>query len=114
MKKALTLTLFGVLAVSMASAAAYRVSLMEPAVVKGQELKAGNYQVHLKDNSVVLKQGKSQVEVPAKIENTAKKFSQTKILYHENNGKLTLQEIELGGTTTKLLFDTGVQSGGGE
>jgi len=52
--------------------------------------------------------------VPAKIENAEKKFDRTRILYNENKGKYTIQEIELGGTNTKLLFDNGVQSGGGE
>jgi hypothetical protein len=42
------------------------------------------------------------------------RYSRTRVLYHENNGKYTIQEIELGGTTTKLTFDNGIQTGGGE
>jgi hypothetical protein len=42
------------------------------------------------------------------------RYSRTRVLYNENKGKFTIQEIELGGTTTKLTFDNGVQMGGGE
>jgi hypothetical protein len=40
------------------------------------------------------------------------KYTHTRVLYHENNGKFSIQEIELGGTTTKVTFDSGVQTGG--
>lgn len=109
------LTSFAFVALSVASAATYKVSFVEPAVVKGKTLKTGDYQLNVKENSVVIeKSGKLQVEVPAKVENMYKKYERTRVLYHENNGKFSIQEIELGGTTTKLTFDTGVQTGGGE
>jgi len=82
--------------------------------VKGKELKAGDYQLNVKDNSVVIVKGKQQVEVPAKIEDTHHKYDRTRVLYHQSQGKYSIQEIELGGTTTKLTFDNGVQTGGGE
>lgn len=105
---------FAFAALSVASAATFKISFVEPSVVKGKELKAGEYQLSVKDNSVVISQGKKLVEVPAKVENSNKKFERTRVLYNENNGKLTVQEIELGGTTTKLTFDSGTQMGGGE
>jgi hypothetical protein len=109
------LTSFAFVALSVASAATYKVSFVEPSVVKGKELKAGDYQLEVKDNSVVIEKGKKlQMEVPAKVENTNQKYGRTRVLYNENKGKFTIQEIELGGTTTKLTFDTGVQTGGGE
>jgi len=104
---------FAFVALSAASAATYRVSFVEPSVVKGKELKAGDYQLNVKENSVVIVQGKKQVEVPAKVENTNQKYNRTRVLYNENKGKFSIQEIELGGTTTKLTFDSGVQTGGG-
>src|ERR1022692_103097 len=106
---------FAFAALSVASAATYHLSLVEPSVVKGKELKAGEYQLSVKENSVVIvKNNKQQMEVPAKIENTNQKYSRTRVLYNENKGKFSIQEIELGGTTTKLTFDSGVQTGGGE
>ncbi|HVN02914.1 MAG TPA: hypothetical protein VMT86_00785 [Bryobacteraceae bacterium] len=105
---------FAFVALSVASAANYHLSLVEPSVVKGKELKAGDYQLQLKDNSVIIAQGKHQTEVAAKIETADKKFNRTRVLYNENNGKFSIQEIEIGGTSTKITFDSGVQTGGGE
>jgi hypothetical protein len=106
---------FAFAALSVASAATYHLSLVEPSVVKGTELKAGEYQLNVKENSVVIvKNNKQQVEVPAKVENTNQRYARTRVLYNENKGKISIQEIELGGTTTKLTFDSGVQTGGGE
>jgi hypothetical protein len=105
---------FAVVALSVASAETFRISLIEPAVVKGQALKAGDYKLDVQKDSVIMSQGKQKVEVNAKVENSEKKFHQTRILYNENKGKYTIQEIEIGGTNTKLLFDNGVQTGGGK
>src|ERR1035438_9546916 len=69
------LTSFAFVALSVASAATYKISFVEPSVVKGKELKAGDYQLSVKENSVViLKANKQQVEVPAKVENTNQKY----------------------------------------
>lgn len=105
---------FAFVALSVASAATFNVSLLEDSVLKGTELKTGDYRLNVKDNSVVIVHGKKQVEFPAKVENTNKKYDRTRVLYNQNNGKFIIQEIELGGTTTKLTFDGGVQTGGGE
>ena len=105
---------FAVATLSVASAATFHLSLVEPSVVKGQTLKAGDCKLDVKTDSVTIEQGKTKLDVPAKIESAQKKFDRTRILYHENNGKFTIQEIDLGGTKTKLTFDSGVQTGGGE
>jgi len=108
------LTSFAFVALAVASAASFKISFVEPSVVKGKELKPGDYQLNVKENSVVIKQGKKQVEVPAKVEDAHQKYSRTRVLYNESKGKFSIQEIEIGGTTTKVTFDSGVQTGGGE
>jgi hypothetical protein len=109
------LTSFAFVALSVASAATYKVSFIEPSVLKGQALKPGDYQLNVKENSVVIENGKKvQIEVPAKIETMDKKYDRTRVLYNERKGRLSIQEIELGGTSTKVTIDTGVQTGGGE
>jgi len=101
---------FAVLALSVASAATFPVSLIEPAVVNGKELKAGDYLLEVKENSIVILKGKKPLaEVPAKIENTSKKFERTQVLYNENKGKFSIKQIELGGTSTRLTLDAGGQ-----
>ena len=105
---------FAIVALSVASAETYKVSFAEPSVVKGQTLKAGEYKLDVKDNSVVILDGKKQLEVPVKVESAGKTFNRTRVLYNADKGKYTIQEIEIGGTKTKLTFDSGVQMGGGE
>lgn len=106
---------FALAALSVASAATHSVYFVQASIGKGQELQAGDYQLQVKDNSVViLVDGRQKAVVPAKVENGAEKFRRTKVLYNKDNGKFVVQEIQIGGTSTKVTFDTGVQSGGGE
>ena len=99
------LTLLAVVAVSVASAASYRVTLFQPAVVQGQELKAGEYRLELKDAKVVIADRKHSVEAPVKVESADKKFSSTTVRYANAEGKSAIQEIRLGGTNTKIVFN---------
>ena len=106
---------FALIALSVASAATYNVTLLEPAVIKGKALKTGDYVLNVKDNSlVILKNNKPQVEVPVTIEDTHQKFERTRVLYNMEKGNFVIEEIELGGTTTKLTLNTGQQPSGGE
>ncbi|MGD0870194.1 MAG: hypothetical protein ABSB88_11625 [Bryobacteraceae bacterium] len=85
----------------------YKITLERPAIVKGTVLKAGDYKVTLGDAKVTIStdSGKNPIEVPAKLESVEKKFSETVVGYVTENGKQTLTEIRLGGTTTKVVFD---------
>ena len=88
--------------VMIASAATYKVSIHQDSVVNGQSLKAGDYKVEVKDNNTaVLVKGKQSVEVPVRTETAPAKFASTQIQYADSN---KLQEIRVGGTTTKLVF----------
>ncbi len=98
-KIALTLVTVGVMT---ASAASYKVSLHQDSVVNGQNLKAGDYKVEVKDNNTaVITKGKQVVEVPVQTVTAASKFSSTQVQYNDMN---KLQEIRVGGTSTKLVF----------
>ncbi len=95
-------------ALTIASAAnSYRVNLYQATVVNGTTFKAGECKLELKDNQVVLKQGKNTAESTVKVENAADKFGSTTVGYTNGNH---IQEIRLGGTSTKLLFDDGASS----
>jgi hypothetical protein len=89
-------------ALAIASAAnSYRVDLYQATVVNGTTFKAGELKVEVKDNQVVLKQGKTSAEAPVKVESSSNKFPSTSVGYADGNH---IQEIRLGGTTTKLVF----------
>jgi len=105
---------FAFLALSAASAATFKVTLVDSTLDKGTTFKAGDYKLDVKQNSVVLTNGKRRVEIPAKIETSNQQYVRTHVIYNDSKGKYVIQEIELGGTTTKLTLDSGVQTGGGE
>jgi hypothetical protein len=95
---------FAVLALAVASAATYKVTILQPSVVKGNALKAGDYRLNVQDDKVTIVNGKQSVEVPVKIENVEQKYDTTAVRYSDQGGKPTISEIRLGGTKTKLVF----------
>jgi hypothetical protein len=95
---------FATLALVVASAATYRVTIVQPSVVKGNELKAGDYRLNVQNDKVTIINGKQSIEVPVKIENVEQKYDSTAVRYSDQGGKLTISEIRLGGTKTKLVF----------
>jgi len=103
---------FAVMALAAASAASsYRVTLYQPSIVNGKELKAGEYKVTVKDNKAVISQGKESVEAPVKVETSENKFGSTTVRYSNSEGKYTVQEIRVGNSKTKIVFENQSQSG---
>ena len=97
---------FTTFALAIASAAAtYKVTLFQPSIVAGTELKPGEYKIELKENKAVLKGGKNTVEANVRVESGDMKFGSTSVRYSNGDGKYHVQEIRLGGTNTKLVFE---------
>jgi hypothetical protein len=92
---------FGLAVASAASS--YNVTFYQPVMVNGSELKPGDYKVELKDKTAVIKQGKTATEAPVRIENDGKKFERTSVRLHG----MQVEEIRIGGTNTRIVFDTG-------
>jgi hypothetical protein len=104
MKKILVAVLF--LSLSLAYAgSSYRVDLYRPTVVSGTQFKAGECKVELHDNKLTFKQGKTTAETTVKVESNSQKFPSTTVGYVGDGPGNELQEIRLGGTTTKLIFE---------
>jgi hypothetical protein len=89
---------------AVAGAKSYTVNLFEPAVIGGTELKPGEYKVAVVDQKAAFRNGKLHGEFPVKVENSESKYSTTTVRFSNGDGKLHIQEIHLGGTTTKLVF----------
>jgi hypothetical protein len=104
----LTKTLLILIAVAsaLASAAAktYEVSLSSAVWIGTNELKPGTYKLEIEGDQAVLRTGKTVLKVPAKIETGSQKYSSTAITTGNEGNKLTVLEIELGGTPTKVVF----------
>lgn len=107
MRKALLVTLFLGATVAFAGNT-YRVELFKPISVNGTQLKQGECKLQLIDNKVVFKQGKTTVEAPVKVEANGQKFLSTTVSVNEDTNQPN--EIRLGGTNTKLLFESPAQS----
>jgi hypothetical protein len=89
------------LAVVASAASSYNVTFYQPVMINGSELKAGDYKLELKDKTAVIKQGKTVTEAPVKVQNDSQKFQRTAVLM---NG-MQVEEIRIGGTTTRIVFD---------
>ncbi len=97
-KLALGLTTF---ALAMASAAStYSVSFANPVWVGGTKLAAGQYKVALTGDKATFTSGKNVVELPVTVEKNDKKFNMTTTTVSDSKVK----EIDLAGTTTKVVF----------
>ena len=101
----------GVLALGIASAASsYSLKLYDSVWIGTTQLKAGDYKVEIQGDKAVFKMGKSVVEIPATMGTGEHKFASTS--YVSDNSKVV--EIDLGGTTSKILFgSTTAPSAGG-
>jgi hypothetical protein len=90
---------------AFASAKTFTVTLFEPAVVGGTELKAGDYRFELQDQKVVIKHGHETTEANVTVENSDAKFPSTTVTYANADGKNTVHEIRVGGTHMKLVLN---------
>ncbi len=97
---------FATLALTVASAASsYRVTLFQNSEIGGKQLKPGEYKMIVEGDKVVLSQGKNSVEATAKVESSDTKFSSTTIRYSGGESNSKVQEIRIGGTNTKVVFN---------
>jgi hypothetical protein len=88
------------LALGIAHAAPYDVTLFENVSVGKTQLKAGDYTIEMKGDKAVFKCGKKTVELQATVEKSDQMFSSTILLSQHSQ----LQEIDLGGTQDRIVF----------
>lgn len=98
---------FAVVALSLASAKSYEVSVDAVSTVGTVQLQPGEYKVSIDGSNAKftdVNSGKS-VETPVTIETNGKsKFDATSLESQKVNGVNKVSEIDLGGTATKLKF----------
>ena len=104
---------FATASLAIGGAASYNITLFQPTTINGKELKEGDYKLELNDHTAVIRQGKTAVEADVKPETVDRKYASTSVKYVVTNGKNNVQEIRLGGTKTKLVFETGRTASGG-
>src|SRR5579864_4902953 len=106
MKKALAVMFALGIGVAYA-ASSYLVTLYKPTTINGTQLKPGDVKLELEGDKVVIKQGKTSVESSVTVQNASQKFLVTTVGYSGDSANNQVQEIRLGGTSTKLLFEAG-------
>ena len=88
------------------AASSYRVTLLQPSMLGDTELKPGDYRIDVDGDKAVIKAGKNTVETaPVKVETGDQKFGSTVVRYTKGDGRYHIQEIHIGGTKTKLVFN---------
>jgi hypothetical protein len=87
-----------------AKVTSFKVTITQPATVKGQDLKTGEYSLSLNGEKLTIAKGKQSFEVPVKVETVDRKFDGTAVRY-SGTGKMEITEIRVGGTKTKLIFN---------
>ena len=92
-------------ALAVASAKTYTISFNQPVTVAGTQLQAGDYRLNLDSDKVVITNGKLSAQTPVKVEESDTKFRTTHMRLTNTDGKMLVQEIDLGGTKTKLVFN---------
>jgi len=96
---------FAILGLSVASAESYRVTFTQPSKVEGKQFKAGDYRLNVEASKLTITSGKDSVEVPVKVQTNATKFDTTAIRYTGTGDKVSVTEIRVGGTKTRLVFE---------
>jgi len=103
------------LALSAAVAKDFTITLYQPAVVAGKSLPAGDYKVAVHGDTAIISHGKDKVESPVKVVESDRKFSSTTVKCDTENGRNAVQEIQVSGTKTRLVFeDAEAPMAGGE
>ncbi len=102
--KKLILT-FAIAGLSLASAKSYDLTLYSPVNIGASTIKSGMYRLELKGDRVVLKDGNRADEFPVQVQNDSGKFDRTSLTVSSASGTPQIQEIHLGGTNLKLVFN---------
>jgi hypothetical protein len=97
-------------ALGVASAASsYKVKIDAPLSIGSTELKAGEYRVEMRGDKAVFKSGKTVIEVPATMGKSERSYRWTSVVTEGSK----LQEIDFGGTTESMLFNSNGSSSTG-
>lgn len=107
MKKTTLAVLLATILAVFATAApkTYKMKLSSPAVVAGSELQPGEYKLDVQGDKLVVTKDKAEVaSTPVKLETGNTKFVTTQVSTETINGKRQVNEIELGGTSTRLVL----------
>jgi hypothetical protein len=88
-----------------ASAKSYTFKLATPVVVAGTELKPGSYTIDVQDWQAFIHGANNSVIALVRVERAATPYSATSVKYLVTEGKNIAQEVRLGNTDLKIVFN---------
>ena len=106
MKKLLSIGVLTLLSLSILCAKTYTITIISPTKAGSAQLKPGDYKVKVEGSNAVFTEVNSSksVTTPVKVENGDKKYDDTRVQITKDGGTDRLDDIELGGSKTKLEF----------
>ena len=106
MKKLLAIGVLALSSLTILSAKTYELTLSIPAKAGSVELKPGQYKLKVEGANAVFTDVNTSKSftTPVKVVPTDKKFDDTKVMTTKNGDSDKIEEIELGGSKTKLDF----------
>ena len=111
MNRNLVLSVIAFAGMAMAAGKTYSVKLFDPAMLGDTELKPGEYRVEVNDQTAIIKSGKIKKEAAVKVETSDSKYDATTVRL-SSGAKPQIQEIHIGGTRTKLVFNGSAKTSG--
>jgi len=111
MNRKVVLSVIAFAGMAMAAGKSYSVKLFDPAMLGDTELKPGEYRVEVNDQTAIIKSGKIKKEAAVKVETSDSKYDATTVRL-SSGAKPQIQEIHIGGTRTKLVFNGTAKTSG--
>jgi len=94
-----------VAAIAFSATKSYSVELFQPAMLGSASLTPGVYKVDVTDQKAVVRNGRIHGEAAVKVETGDVKYGATTVQFDNQDGKMRIQEIHIGGSKTKLVFN---------
>jgi len=106
MKKLILAGVLSLASLTIVSAKSYEIVLSSPTKVGTVQLKPGQYTLKVQGSNAVFTdmETSKSFTTPVKVENGTTKFDETKIQSSKQGDTDQIQEIDLGGSKTKLGF----------
>jgi hypothetical protein len=105
MNRRVVLSFVAFAGLALASTKSYSLSLFFPVKLGTTELKAGDYKLEVADNKVVIRSGKVRSEAAVRVEESGTRYNTTSVRIVGSAGQQRIQEIHLGGTSTKIVVN---------
>jgi hypothetical protein len=106
MKKLLAIGVLSLFSLSILSAKTYEITISAPTKAGSVQLKPGEYKLKVDGSNATFTEVNSSksVTTPVKVENGDKKYDDTRVEITRDGDTDKLEDIELGGSKTKLEF----------